>query len=124
MTMCNNNSTDKNHRTSHSNANGHGATVDIVIVTFSKATVKAIVTVSLLATQYRSFVQLRRGAERAIKSGNMSEAEGLLQLSSYWRPTHRNVARRLWAVRMAKRLDKRSPFLKRLLLKRTYRDVR
>ena len=64
-----------------------------------------------------SFTQLRRNAEIAIKAGKWSEAASLLQLGTLLRPTHRNVTRRLGAVRTT------NPLLRRLLLLLTYRDV-
>jgi hypothetical protein len=64
-----------------------------------------------------SFTQLRRSAEVAIKKRNWAEASSLLQLGTLMRPTHRNVARRLRAVRST------NPLLKRLLLLLTYREV-
>ena len=64
-----------------------------------------------------SFTQLRRNAETAIQARNWDEAESLLMLGTLLRPTHRNVARRLAAVRIG------NPVLKGLLLLITYRDV-
>ncbi len=65
-----------------------------------------------------SFTQLRRHAEVAIAQQNWAEASSLLQLGCLMRPTHRNVARRLGAVRCT------NPLLKRILLLLTYREVR
>jgi hypothetical protein len=64
-----------------------------------------------------SFTQLRREAESAISEGRLSEAESLLQLAASIRPTHRNVKRRLGAVRC------RNSLLRRLLLALTYRKL-
>jgi len=64
-----------------------------------------------------SFTQLRRNAETAIQARNWDEAASLLMLGTLLRPTHRNVARRLAAVRMT------NPIVRMLLLLLTYRDV-
>ena len=64
-----------------------------------------------------SFTQLRRNAETAIQARNWEEAASLLMLGTLLRPTHRNVARRLAAVRQ------NNPVLRALLLLLTYRDV-
>jgi hypothetical protein len=64
-----------------------------------------------------SFTQLRRNAETAIKARNWEEAASLLMLGTLLRPTHRNVARRLSAVRQL------NPVSRALLLLLTYRDV-
>ena len=64
-----------------------------------------------------SFTQLRRNAEEAINARNWDEAASLLMLGTLLRPTHRNVTRRLAAVRQA------NPVLRALLLRLTYRDV-
>ena len=64
-----------------------------------------------------SFTQLRRNAETAIQARNWDEASSLLMLGTLLRPTHRNVARRLAAVRMT------NPIVRMLLLLLTYRDV-
>ena len=64
-----------------------------------------------------SFTQLRRNAETAIQARNWEEAASLLMLGTLLRPTHRNVARRLAAVRQ------NTPVLRALLLLLTYRDV-
>ena len=64
-----------------------------------------------------SFKQIRRDAERAIAGGNWKEAESLLRLGILMRPTHRNIALRLRAVKQTNRL------LRRLLLILTFRDV-
>ena len=64
-----------------------------------------------------SFTQLRREAEFAIHEGRLAEAESLLQLAASLRPTHRNVKRRLGAVRCCNSL------LRRLLLVLTYRKL-
>ena len=64
-----------------------------------------------------SFTQLRRDAERAIQEKNWNEAESLLRLGILMRPTHRNVARRLRAVKTKNRI------IRRLMLSLTYRDV-
>ena len=64
-----------------------------------------------------SFTQLRRKAESAIGEGRLSDAESLLQMAASSRPTHRNVKRRLGAVRC------RNSLLRRLLLALTYRKL-
>jgi len=46
-----------------------------------------------------SFNDLRRNAERAISKGNIAEAEAWLELAQHIRPDHRNLARRLSALR-------------------------
>ncbi len=54
-----------------------------------------------------SFNQLRISAEQAIQQRNYGEAAALLELAQLLRPTHRNVARRLWAARSSNRLHRR-----------------
>ena len=54
-----------------------------------------------------SFNQLRFSAEEAIQQRNYAEATALLELAQLLRPTHRNVGRRLWALRSPNRLSRR-----------------
>ena len=46
-----------------------------------------------------SINQLRRGAETAIRRGDFKEAVRLLEIAQLQRPEHRNISRRLAAVR-------------------------
>jgi hypothetical protein len=54
-----------------------------------------------------SFNQLRCSAERAIRARNFAEAEANLELARLIRPDHRNVKRRLVAVRRQNSLARR-----------------
>jgi len=54
-----------------------------------------------------SFNQLRRSAERAIQARQWSEAAAWLERAQLLRPEHRNVRRRLTAVRCSGRLTRR-----------------
>lgn len=55
--------------------------------------------------------QLRRGAENAISYGDYAEAERLLEIAQLQRPEHRNIRRRLQAVRCPNRLLRRLALL-------------
>ena len=74
-------------------------------------------TAGYLSNAKFSFTQIRRDAEQAIGDRNWKEAESLLKLGSLLRPTHRNIARRLKAVKQPNRL------IRRLLLILTFRNV-
>jgi len=65
-----------------------------------------------------NFMQLRRMAERAISENLYQEAANLLTIAKQLRPTHRNVARRLQAVRNRNRL------MRRVLLMISHRKLR
>ena len=54
-----------------------------------------------------NFNKLRLGAEAAIQQRNYAKAVELLELAMSMRPNHRNLARRLWAVRSTNRLSRR-----------------
>lgn len=55
--------------------------------------------------------QLRRGAENAISCRDYSEAQRLLEIAQMQRPDHRNIRRRLQAVRFSNRLLRRLALL-------------
>lgn len=55
--------------------------------------------------------QLRRGAEKAIRSRNYAQARRLLEIAQLQRPDHRNIRRRLEAVRCSNRLLRRLALL-------------
>jgi hypothetical protein len=55
--------------------------------------------------------QLRRGAENAIRRRDYAEAERLLEIAELQRPDHRNIHRRLRAVRCRNRLLRRLALL-------------
>jgi hypothetical protein len=54
--------------------------------------------------------QLRRGAETAIRCGDLEEATRLLEMAQLQRPDNRNISRRLAALRL------RPAWLRRLAL--------
>jgi hypothetical protein len=54
---------------------------------------------------------LRRGAENAIRSRDYAEAARLLEIAQLQRPDHRNIRRRLRAVRCSNRLLRRLALL-------------